>query len=148
MLKSLSPIQKSYLAGFLDGDGSIYVRAKPNTTYRYGFQIAPYIVLFQSGKSKEKFVEICKLIGMGYLRERKDGILEYIVNKIDDIKEFLDVIYPFVILKKRQIELMLQIIELKSKIQDEKDFQMLLDKVDSYRELNYSKKRKKRTLTP
>ena len=148
MLKSLSPIQKSYLAGFLDGDGSIYVRAKPNTTYRYGFQIAPYIVFFQSRKSKENFAEICKLIGMGYLRERKDGILEYIINKIDDIKEFLDVMYPFVILKKRQIELMLQIIELKSKIQDEKDFQMLLDKVDSYRELNYSKKRKKRTLTP
>ncbi len=46
----LNQIQKSYIAGFLDGDGSIYVRLKPNRTYRYGFQVSPYIVLFQSQK--------------------------------------------------------------------------------------------------
>jgi len=37
MLKSLTPIKKSYIAGFLDGDGSIYARAKPNKSYKYDF---------------------------------------------------------------------------------------------------------------
>ena len=70
----LTQTQKAYLAGFLDGDGSIYVRLKPNPTYKYGFQVAPYIVLFQSHKEKENFEKICSLIGLGYLRIRKDGI--------------------------------------------------------------------------
>ena len=148
MLKSLSTIKKSYIAGFLDGDGSIYVRAKPNLTYKYGFQIAPYIVLFQSKKDQENFTLLCALIGSGHMRERKDGILEYTISRIDAIKEFLECIYPFVILKKEQIELMLKIIEHKSKIQDQSDFKNLLRLVDSYRELNYSKKRKQRILTP
>jgi hypothetical protein len=147
MLKSLSPIKKAYIAGFLDGDGSIYVRAKPNPTYKYGFQVAPYIVLFQSGKGKENFLKVCNLIGSGYIRERNDGILEYIINKIDDVKEFLKAIYPYIILKKKQIKLMLHIIELKKKIKSNGDFKALLELIDSYRELNYSKKRIKRTLT-
>lgn len=106
MLKTLSVIKKAYIAGFLDGDGSIYARAKPNTSYRYGFQIAL------------------------------------------DIKNFLESVYPFVILKKKQTELMLKIIEQKDRVENKNDFESLLKLVDSYRDLNYSKKRKKRTLTP
>jgi len=148
MLKSISSIQKSYVAGFLDGDGSIYARAKPNLTYKYGFQIALYIVLFQSNKDHANFEKICDLIGCGKLRERKDGILEYTINKIDDIKEFLKNISPYLILKKEQAELMLEIIELKAKRETKEDFKNLLELIDRYREINYSKKRKKRTLTP
>ena len=148
MLKSLSTTKKAYIAGFLDGDGSIYVRAKPNSSYRYGFQIAPYVVLFQSQKDQENFTKLCELIGYGRMRIRKDGILEYTINKIDDIQEFLKAVYPFVVLKKKQIELMIEIIEKKKKIENKSDFKSLLKLIDSYRELNYSKKRKKRILTP
>ena len=145
---SIPLVKKAYLAGFLDGDGSIYVRLKPNTDYRYGFQVAPSIVLFQSAKDRDKFEEICNLINLGYIRERKDGILEYTINRIDNIKEFLSLIRPFVILKRKQVELMLTIIEQKQKVENKQDFKALMDLIDSFRELNYSKKRKKRTLTP
>jgi hypothetical protein len=43
---------------------------------------------------------------------------------------------------------MLKIIELKAKVESGKDFSTLLELIDFYRELNYSKKRKKRVLTP
>lgn len=145
---SLSSNKRAYIAGFLDGDGSIYVRAKPNSTYRYGFQIALYVVLFQSAQDRENFEAVCELIGYGKMRERKDGILEYAISKTDDIKKFLESVKPFVILKKRQLELMLKIIELKAKVESGKDFSTLLELIDFYRELNYSKKRKKRVLTP
>ena len=148
MLKSLPVTKQAYIGGFLDGDGSIYVRAKPNPTYRYGFQVAPYVVLFQSQKDQEHFAEVCALIGLGTLRIRKDGILEYVINKIDAIKEFLECIHPFAILKRRQIELMYQIIDLKKRVENKSDFESLLKLIDSYRNLNYSKKRKKRVLTP
>ena len=55
MKKLISQTKRAYLAGFLDGDGSIYVQLKPNKTYRFGFQDAPYIVLFQSQKDQKNF---------------------------------------------------------------------------------------------
>jgi len=144
----LSKTEKAYLAGFLDGDGSIYVKAKPNPTYRYGFQVALYIVLFQSAKDRKKFEKICALIGLGHLRVRKDGILEYIVSKRDSIHEFLQIVRPYSILKKEQIALMQKILRAKQEINSRADFQSLLNLIDQFRDLNYSKRRKIRTLTP
>ena len=148
MPKNFSPAQKAYLAGFLDGDGSIYARLKPNPTYRYGFQIAPYIVFFQSSKNKDNFQKVCNLIGIGHLRERKDGILEYIISKQDFIKLFLKTVKPYSILKKKQIELMIKILSQKERVKNKNDFKVLANMIDSFRELNYSKKRKRRILTP
>jgi len=140
-MKLNSSSKRAYIAGFLDGDGSIYVRLKPNDDYRYGFQVAPYIILFQSAKERYKFEEICSLINLGYIRERKDGILEYTISRIDNILEFLNMVRPFVILKRKQVELMLKILKQKKKIKNEKDFKSLMKLIDSFRELNYSKKR-------
>ena len=114
----ISSTQKAYLAGFIDGDGSIYVRLKPNNSYRYGFQISPYIVLFQSSKDEKIFEKVCSLINFGYLRKRKDGILEYTIGKVEDIKNLLKMIGPYLILKKKQSELMLKILEKKEKMNE------------------------------
>ncbi len=147
-MKKLSSTQKAYLAGFLDGDGSIYVQAKPNVTYRHGFQIAPYIVFFQSQKDEVNFRSLCSLIGFGTMRTRKDGILEYIIGKHDEILKFLEIIDPYVILKKEQVVLMRKILDMKKKVETKDDFLTMLNMIDAYRELNYSKKRKVRTLIP
>lgn len=147
-MQKLTQTQISYLAGFIDGDGSIYVRAKPNQDYRFGFQIAPYIVLFQSTKDEVNFNKICALLDCGYLRKRKDGILEYIVGRREEIIDLITLIKPYLILKSRQADLLLEILELKSKIKDEKDFDKLLKLVNKFAELNYSKKRIMHRLTP
>ena len=143
----LSSMQKAYLAGFLDGDGSIYVRAKPNHTYRFGYQIAPYIVFYQSSKS-DKFKNIYSLIGFGHKRMRADGITEYIISKRDDIVSFTIAVKPFLILKQRQAELLLQIIKQKEFVKSKKDFEKILQLCNKFRTLNYSKKRKIRTVHP
>ena len=137
----------TYLAGFLDGDGSIYVRAKPNSSYKYGYQIAPTIAFFQSRKN-EKFPELCKRITYGTLRVRKDNIFEYTISKQGEIKNFLRSVLPHLVLKQEQAQLMLKILDYKEKVQDADDFSELLRLIDSFRELNYSKNRKVRTLTP
>jgi hypothetical protein len=148
MPQTLTKEIRAYLAGFLDGDGSVYVRAKPNQSYRFGYQIAPNIVLFQSSQEREKFEMLCSCIGFGYMRERKDGVLEYIIGKKEDILSFIALVRPYVILKKEQLSLMEHILKQKEKVNSEKDFQNLLDMIDLFRDLNYSKKRKRRVLTP
>jgi len=148
MNKFFSSTKKAYIAGFLDGDGSIYVRLKPNSTYKYGFQVAPYIVFFQSQKSRINFEKICSMIGLGHLRKRNDGILEYIVSKHDELNILLKIVKPYTILKKGQVALMLKILKQKENVKSKKDFVKLAELIDKFRILNYSKRRKIRKLTP
>ncbi len=138
----------AYLAGFLDGDGSIYVQLKSNQTYRFGFQIAPTVAFFQSMKEKAKLAEIRNFYKLGHLRERKDGIIEWIIGDEKGIRKVLNKTLPFLNLKKKQAKLMIEILDLKSKIKDRNDFLFLADKIELFRELNYSKKRKRRFISP
>ncbi len=147
MLK-LTQSQLAYLAGFIDGDGSIYVRLKPNSSYRYGFQIAPYIILFQSAKDEANFNKICKLLNCGYLRRRKDGILEYTIGRQEEILTLIAKIKPHLILKRRQADLIEQILKFKIQVKNKADFIKLMALINNFADLNYSKKRIKHKLTP
>ena len=140
---SLAKKQWIYLAGFLDGDGSIYVRIKPNKSYRFGFQIAPTIAFFQSAKEESKIVKIQKDYGLGYLRKRNDGIIEWVIGREEEIRIIIRNTIPFLRLKKQQAKLMLEVLDRKSKLKTKKDFINLAKKIDLFRKLNYSKKRKK-----
>lgn len=133
----------SYLAGFLDGDGSIYVRVKPNKSYRFGFQIAPTIAFFQSQKEEKKIKAMQNYYGLGYLRRRNDGIIEWIIGDESGIRFILKNTVSHLRLKTKQAKLMLEILDKKSKIKTKKDFVNLAGKAEKFRELNYSKKRKK-----
>jgi len=148
MSMNLTAAQKAYLAGFLDGDGSIYVRLKPNKTYRYGYQVSPYIIFFQSKQNQKQFEKMCSVLGLGYIRERKDGILEYTINRKKEIQKFLKIVKPYSILKSKQVVLMEKIMEKKEKIKNKNDFSVLMNLVNSFGTLNYSKRRKTRVLTP
>ena len=148
MNKNLSSTDKAYLAGLLDGDGSVYVRAKPNPTYKYGFQIAPYIVFFQSAKNKKFFDDIFFSLEIGIMRERKDKIVEYTINRKNSLMFMIKALKPYLILKKEQICLLEKILKAKDEVENSEDFRKILNLVENFRNLNYSKKRKKRTLTP
>jgi hypothetical protein len=46
-LKRLTPMELSYIAGFLDGDGSIYAQIVKRSDYRLRFQIRVCIGFYQ-----------------------------------------------------------------------------------------------------
>jgi hypothetical protein len=137
---------KSYIAGFLDGDGSIHVRIKPNLTYKYGFQISPNIVFYQSMKESSYMRWIQKKLKVGYLRERKDGIIELTIGDRKSLLWLIDEITPYLKLKKSQAKLMKTILLTQKDVKTAKDFLQLCKKIDSFEKLNYSKKRKYNSL--
>ena len=137
----LSKEERAYIAGFLDGDGSIHVRLKPNSTYRYRFQVTPAIVFYQSEKESSHLEWLHKMIGRGYLRKRNDGITEYILGDVDSIRELIKKLLPYLKLKQKQARLMLEILEMKQKIKSATDFLRLAKKMDAFQKINYSKKR-------
>ena len=132
----------AYVAGFLDGDGSIYVRLKPNTQYRYGFQIAPNIVFYQSQKEIRFLERIKEEIGAGYIRKRNDGIAEFTIGDTQTMRDLISQIHPYLIFKREQASLLIQILDQKEKVSSKEEFLKLAALIDRYKELNYSKKRR------
>ncbi len=140
-MKTLTPTQAAYVAGFLDGDGSIFVRLKPNAAYKYGFQIAPYVVFFQSSKEISFLKRLQEMIGAGYVRLRNDGIAELTIGSMKAMRNLIRQIEPYLILKKQQARLLVQVLEHKEQVKSRDDFMNLVRLIDQFKGLNYSKKR-------
>src|SRR3989344_516487 len=141
-----TPTERAYIAGFLDGDGSIYVQAKKNDTYRYGYQVAPAIVFFQSAKSEKLFTEFHEFLDLGLMRKRNDGVMEITIGRNAEILQLAKLVKPYLRLKRKQLGLLEKILKAKQGVEGQKDFLNLLKLIDGYRSLNYSKKRN--VLTP
>ena len=141
-----TPTDRAYIAGFLDGDGSIYVQAKKNDTYRYGYQVAPAIVFFQSAKSEKLFTEFHEFLSLGLMRKRNDGVMEITVGRMAELLQLIEIVKPYTRLKRKQLKLLEKILVAKEAVGNQRSFSNLLRLIDSYRNLNYSKKRN--VLTP
>jgi hypothetical protein len=51
MLKyNLSELEKAYIAGFIDGDGSIIIQIVRDNTHKFGFYIRISLVFYQNTK--------------------------------------------------------------------------------------------------
>lgn len=140
-MHKLSVAQRAYIAGFLDGDGSIYVRLKPNRTYHYLYQVAPNIVFFQSKKERCGLEYIQRITGVGYLRDRNDGVVEYTIGDVSSIVSLLNAVRPYLYLKKRQASLMFSILRKKQSVKTAAQFVELAALIDRFQQLNYSKRR-------
>lgn len=133
--------EKAYIAGFLDADGSVYVRLKPNITYRYNYQIAPYIVFCQKENQIRVLEKIKNFLKVGYFRYRKDGIVDYIIGDEDSIRKVINVVRDYVILKKKQLKILEKVLDLKKPRMPPKKFLTIVNLIDQFEKLNYSKRR-------
>src|SRR5919198_5160908 len=69
----------SYLAGFLDGDGSIHFPLVRQKEYRFGYYIRSSRSLSQSTTARHGLKRLQRLIGGGYLRDRGTGMRDPVV---------------------------------------------------------------------
>ncbi|MDD5699783.1 MAG: LAGLIDADG family homing endonuclease [Candidatus Nanoarchaeia archaeon] len=131
----------AYIAGFLDGDGSIFFQIVPRKDYKQKFQIRTSIAFYQKSNNVEILDWLKEQFGVGYIRERKTGISDYTIVESNEVEKILTLLKPYVKLKKKQVELGLLILgKLKDKKSDN-DFLEICRLVDKFKELNYSKKR-------
>ena len=140
-MRKLSKAEKAYIAGFLDGDGSVYVKLTKNKSYRYGYQVSSYITFYQSQVNQSFLQSLCKKLECGYLRNRNDGVSEFIIGDEKSQLELIKSVLSYSILKKKQLKLMKKILEKKKKVKSAIDFLKLCTLIDKYKKLNYSKKR-------
>lgn len=131
----------TYIAGFLDGDGCINAQIVRRKDYKLGFQIRVYIVFAQKS-TRNWFIDFLhSIIKIGIIRHRKDGITEYTITGIKNVRLLMNNIYPYIIMKKNQADLIIEIMNELEKEQTKTSFLKLCKKVDQFAEFNDSKKR-------
>nr|YP_009773680.1 putative site-specific DNA endonuclease [Uronema confervicola]QIZ74195.1 putative site-specific DNA endonuclease [Uronema confervicola] len=140
-MKHLTEIEKAYIAGFLDGDGSINVQIVRRKDYILKFQIRFTITFFQKTTRYWFLVFLQKKLKTGTLKKRNDGVSELCLVGWQTVKLFLLAFKPYIRLKRRQAVLLLKIIDKLPQSKDPQSFLNLCELVDQIAFLNDSKKR-------
>jgi LAGLIDADG endonuclease len=96
-------LQASYLAGFLDGDGSIHFQLVRQKEYRFGFYIRSSMSLSQSTSARHGLEYLQHVIGGGYLRDRGTGMSDLVITSRPLLIELLDGVRPYVVFKRAHV---------------------------------------------
>ena len=134
----------AYIAGFLDGDGCIMLQLIYRHDYKLGYQIRASIVFYQKTQYKDFLFWLKDKLITGYIRDRNDGMSEYTIVGVEPVNEIIDLVYPYLRLKRKQAEVSKLVISKMPETGREMTPKLLLklsSQVDKFAYLNYSKKR-------
>ena len=94
----------SYVAGFLDGDGSIHFQLVRQKEYRFEFYIRASVSFSQSTSARSGLEKIqCLIGGGGYLRDRGTGMSDLVITSRPILLTLLSAVEPYAIFKQEHI---------------------------------------------
>jgi hypothetical protein len=129
----------SYLAGFLDGDGSIHFQLVRQQEYRFGYYIRASLSLSQSTSARHGLEHLQRVIGGGYLRDRGTGMSDLVVTSRPLLIEVFQAVEPHVVFKREHVRRALWLLpQLGPRLQVQ-EFLRVAREVDAFASLNHSK---------
>lgn len=131
----------AYIAGFLDGDGSIFFQLVRRKDYCHGFQIRSSLAFYQKTENEEILHWLKQQFRSGYIRRRKTGISDYTIVEPTEVRRVLELLQPYVRLKAEHVQLGLKILGRLPAAIDPGELVSLCRLVDRFQVINYSKKR-------
>ncbi len=138
--------ESAYLAGLLDGDGSIILQLKPRANIKRGFRVKAVVVFYQDMKMDDELHLLRTIIGAGYMYRRNDRISEIRVEGFDQVRRLLGKLKPHIRFKRKQVELMLKAIDIMLSKKVELDgFLQVCQIADQISAANYVSRRRKYT---
>ena len=105
---SRSDINLSYIAGFLDGDGSIMLQIKKRSDTKTGYRFMATICLYQDSRHDTPLFWMQNIFGIGYITKRNDHISELRINGFKTVQRILTDLQPYIRFKKLQTEAMIR----------------------------------------
>ena len=134
-------INLAYIAGFLDGDGSLMLQVKKRKDTKRGFRFMATIAFYQDSCHESPLYWIREVFGIGYISRRKDGITELRINGFQQILEILVLLQPYIRFKQDQVCVLIKACDMLSckKINElnKKELVFLVDCVLSVKNANY-----------
>ena len=132
---------RAYIAGFLDGDGSICFQLVRRRDYVYGFQIRASVCFYQSTRGKAGLEWLKEQLGCGYIRDRAGAMSDYTIVGWLQVERALELVQPFVIFKREQVDRGLAILARLEHMRTPEEFLEVAQLVDAFATLNYSKRK-------
>ena len=137
----------AYIAGFLDGDGSLMLQIKKRKDGKLKRRFMCTICFYQDSRHKEPLSWIRDILNIGYISQRNDGMTELRINGFKQVKEILHDLIPFIKFKKEQAKALYEASDMlsnkKSSLLDKKDLQELIEYILIIQNNNYVTKKKK-----
>ena len=97
----------AYIAGFLDGDGSLMLQVKSRSDTKRGVRFMATICLYQDTRHEKPLYWIRERLGIGYISRRNDGMTELRINGFEQVRDILTALKPFVRFKAKQAQAMI-----------------------------------------
>jgi hypothetical protein len=142
-MNPLTSEQLSYLAGFIDADGSImgqFARNMKNPpTSRYSIRTT--VQISQKVCRIHHLHDVEKMVGLGKASARKKGeMADWVLTEPRNVHKFLTIIKPYLKQKQKQANLVIRIIEQLPRAKESADrFMQVCFLVDHVSALNDSK---------
>ncbi len=140
-------LEKAYIAGFLDGDGSLMLQLKKRSDSKRAMRFMATICFYQDTRHEKDLSWIREVLGIGYLSRRKDGMSELRINGYKQVGSILESLMPFIRFKKLQADALKDACQIlsntKFKMLDKKQIIHLIDCMLIIQGNNYVAKRKK-----
>ena len=92
----------AYIAGFLDGDGSLMLQIKKRKDGKIGARFMATVCLYQDTRHESPLFWIRRRFGIGYISRRNDQITELRVNGFKRVRTILTELIPYIRFKKKQ----------------------------------------------
>lgn len=105
----------AYIAGFLDGDGSIMFQIKKRKDTPRGKRIMFTICFYQDTRHEKPLFWIRKILGIGYISRRNDGMTELRINGYEQAQRILRQLYPYLKFKRAQVTYLFRALNILSK---------------------------------
>ena len=146
---SLSEIQKAFIAGFLEGDGSISAKILLTRRKRLRYRVRVVISFSQHIENRKILQHLQRMIGGSLKDYPSHSQSELVIYNRNKVEEILKALLPYLVVKKKQAILALKIIE---KFKKRKrgvrswltphDLLQIVKIAEEIRKLNSSRKRK------
>ncbi len=132
----------AYIAGFLDGDGSIHSQLIRQSEYRYGFYVRVSVSFHQHQSGRSGLEWLREKLKVGYIRNRAGEMSDYVITSRPAIRELLIALKPYVVFKQRQVVEALKLMDAIEGIASPEEFLAVARQVEAFKALNRSKRRK------
>lgn len=142
---SRSKTKLAYIAGFLDGDGSLMLQIKKRNDGNKAWRFMCTVCFYQDTRHHESLKWIQKIIGIGYISHRKDGMTELRVNGFKQVRDLLRELLPFIKFKKTQADALYKascLLEKRSKL-SRSDLLCIVDCILDIQSSNYATRHKR-----
>ena len=100
--KIAKEFDRAYIAGFLDGDGSLMLQIKKRKDGNIGIRFMPTICFYQDTRHEKNLYWIQEVLGIGYFSKRNDGMTELRINGFKQVRNILGLLLPYIRFKKLQ----------------------------------------------